>query len=623
VTTLRALQDAGYLSPLSVHFARFVARHSGLAEGELAVLSAALLSERNQRGDVCLDLTALAGRALFTSDSGAFGVIAPDLASWTNALRDCRCVALPGTRSPMILDEGRLYLHRYWRHEVAVASDLSARLAVKPEVNVPLLREGLAQLFPASATGVEPDWQKLASALAVTQNFAVISGGPGTGKTTTVVKVLSLLLAQKPDLRIALAAPTGKAAARMVESIRAVRRTLSLPAPMEKLLPDTASTLHRLLAWQPDVGLYPYRHHRDNPLLIDCLVIDEASMIDLPLMQAVLDALQAGTRLILLGDRDQLASVEAGNVLGDITGHGRALVYSAALVESLRVLGVAAAETLAHAAAVAPIQDAIAILRHSHRFANNSGIGRLSRLVNAGQAQAGLELLQQAPGLQGALPADDLLWLQPSSSERAPLHHSAFDWAVGHYSQYLACKDVESALQRFAQCRVLCAAHEGPLGEEMFNRQLAERLQQRGLLESRAFCHGTPVMVTVNDYELELYNGDIGLLWKAVDGTLDACFPLLDGQVRRIPAASLPAHAVAWAMTVHKSQGSEFDEVLLVMPDDAESPLLLRELLYTGITRARRRLLLHTAANVFVQACASPVTRSSGLAGRLGWPSAE
>ena len=625
MTLLKSLQDAGLLSPLSVHFARFIARQSGLAESDLAVLSAALLSERNQRGDVCLDLAALAGRALFAADVSGLCPAAPDLARWIDALRDCCCVAAPGTRAPMILQDGRLYLQRYWLHEVAVASDLAARLAVPAEVDMPLLRDGLEQLFPAAvaAANAEPDWQKLASALAVTQRFAVISGGPGTGKTTTVVKVLSLLLAQKPSLRIALAAPTGKAAARMVESIRAVRRTLTLPPDMEALLPDRASTLHRLLSWQPDVGQYPYRHNRDNPLLIDCLVIDEASMIDLPLMHAVLDALQPETRLILLGDRDQLAAVEAGNVLGDITGHGRPLVYATTLVETLAMLGVNAVDTLASAVAVAPIQNAIAILRRSHRFAQNSGIGRLSRLVNAGQAQEGLALLQRSPSTQGAEAADDLLWLQPSLSERAPLHHHAFDWAVEHYSQYLVSLDVESALQRFARSRVLCAAHEGALGEVAFNRQLAERLRQRGLLEARPLGHGTPVMVTVNDYELELYNGDIGLLWKAADGSLDACFPMLDGQVRRIPAASLPAHVVAWAMTVHKSQGSEFDEVLLILPDDANSPLLLRELLYTGITRARRRLLLHTSADAFVRACASPVARSSGLAGRLGWPLAQ
>lgn len=623
MSVLGTLQDTGHLTALSVHFARFIARQSALEEGHLAVLSAALLSERNQRGDVCLDLAALAARPWFGSDAGATAFSVPDLATWIDALRACRCVGLPGVRAPMILDGERLYLHRFWSHEVAVADAVQALLGAEPGVDMAILQAGLQQLFPVAQVNDEPDWQKLASALAVLQRFAVISGGPGTGKTTTVVKVLSLLLAQKPALRIALAAPTGKAAARMVESIRAVRRTLSLEPSIEAALPDKASTLHRLLSWQADVGKPPYRHHRDNPLLLDCLVIDEASMIDLPLMHAVLDALPPGARLILLGDRDQLASVEAGNVLGDITGHGRTLGCSSALIARLEALGVIAPGALAGGTDVAPIQNSIAILRRSHRFSASSGIGRLARLVNAGQSADALTLLQESPDLHSAPPGEDLLWLPSPDLERASWHHDALEWAVAHYSQYLSCQDVACALPLFSQCRVLCAAHEGPLGEVAFNEALAARLHQRGVLEAQGSGHGTPVMVTVNDYELELYNGDIGLLWRGAEGTLEACFPQLDGQVRRVPAASLPAHVVAWALTVHKSQGSEFDEVLLVLPDDADSPLLLRELLYTGITRARRRLLLHCRAAAFARACLNPVARSSGLAERLGWPPAH
>lgn len=620
MTMLQRLQDAGLLSPLSAHFARFIARQSGLEEDSLPVMSAALLSERNQRGDVCLSLRMLSESSLFAVEGS---MSAPACEDWCEMLLLCSCVAVPGARAPLILDGERLYLHRYWQHERAVAAFLREKLVLEPSVDFTLLRAGLSQLYPASAVSVGPDWQKLASALAVTQRFAVISGGPGTGKTTTVVKVLSLLLAQNPALRIALAAPTGKAAARMVESIRAVRRTLALAPEIEALLPDQAGTLHRLLAWQPDIGKFPYRHHRENPLLIDCLVIDEASMIDLPLMHSVLDALQPDARLILLGDRDQLASVEAGNVLGDITGHGRELSCSDAMAARLEALGVCDAAALPVASVVEPIHDAIAILRHSHRFAANSGIGQLSRMVNAGLAEEGLSLLQHAPDFGNAHADSDLLWLQPSGNERNPLHHHALDWAVTHYTHYLVCTDVETALQRFAQCRILCAAHEGALGEMAFNEQLAERLRQRGLLESAERGHGTPVMVTVNDYELELFNGDIGLLWKGADGVLDACFPQLDGQVRRIPAGSLPAHAIAWALTVHKSQGSEFEEVLLILPNDPSSPLLLRELLYTGITRTRRRLLVHSSAEAFMRACATPVARSSGLAERLGWDTQE
>lgn len=619
MSILQSLQDAGELSALSVHFARFIARIAGIAEEDPVVLAAAVLSQSNQRGDVCLRLPVLAGQLLFPGAAQAERTRAPALEPWCEALRRCPCVGSPGTRAPLVLDGTRLYLQRFWRHEVAVAQGLLDRLASAAQCDEALLRSGLSALFEDAEGTTAPDWQKLASALAVQQRFAVISGGPGTGKTTTVVKVLSLLLAQQPALRIALAAPTGKAAARMVESLRAARRSLALAPEVLARLPDVASTLHRLLGWQPDLSRYPYRRHRDNPLPMDCLIIDEASMIDLPMMHAVLDALPPDARLILLGDRDQLASVEAGNVLGDITGHGRSLGYSPALIAGFEALGVSAPGPLQGSAELAPIQDAIAILQRSHRFGANSGIGRLSRLVNGGLAQDGLALLASAPGLQDAGPDADLLWLQTAGLAHASLRKDALDWAVAHYTQYLVCKDVETALQRFAQCRVLCAAHEGALGEVAVNAQLAERLRHCALLEAGPPGHGTPVMITVNDYELELYNGDIGLLWKAADGSLEACFPQLDAQVRRIPAASLPAHVPAWALTVHKSQGSEFDEVLLILPEDVNSPLLLRELLYTGITRARRRLLLQCTAEAFERACTNPATRSSGLAARLGW----
>jgi exodeoxyribonuclease V alpha subunit len=620
MSILVSLQQNAQLSALSVHFARFIARTAGLDEDHPVVLTAAALSQRNQQGDVCLPLAELAGQALFPQAVLAESTRAPALQSWCETLLNCRCVGVPGERAPMILDRERLYLHRFWRHETAVAQALLQRLQSPPPIDAEGLQSALTDLFPANAAAVGPDWQKLASALAVLQRFVVISGGPGTGKTTTVVKVLSLLLAQQPTLRIGLAAPTGKAAARMVESMRSVRRSLALAPVVQAALPDAASTLHRLLGWQPDLARYPYRHQRDNPLPLDCLVIDEASMIDLPLMHAVLDALPAEARLILLGDRDQLASVEAGNVLGDMTGHGRVLACSSVMRARLQALGVDAAQALPTAQAVAPIQDTIAILRHSHRFAADSGIGRLARLVNAGDAAQALALLEQSSAAQAAGAPGDLLWLRNSTQPRSSVPREALEWALRHYSQYLVQTDVHAALSAFARARILCAAHEGPLGEVEFNRQVEAALRRQGLLEPDTQGHGTPVMVTANDYELQLYNGDIGLLWRSAQGRLEACFPQLDGKVRRLPAASLPPHDVAWAMTVHKSQGSEFDEVLLVLPTEADSPLLLRELLYTGITRARQRLLLLAGSDAFARSCVSPARRSSGLAARLGWP---
>lgn len=618
MSILSELLKSGSLSPLSVAFARFVARHGAHGEDDLCTLSAALLSECNQRGDVCIDLAQWAGLPLFTPQPGLRVDPAPDLNTWREALLASACVSEPGELAPLLLEGNLLYLHRFWHYEVEVFDAIDARLGPVQDLNLPQLQSGLRRLFP-TVVGGGVDWQKLASALTLSRRFAVISGGPGTGKTTTAVKVLALLLEQSPELRIRLAAPTGKAAARMVESIRGARQRLDLDPQIVARLPDEASTLHRLLGYQGGHGARGFRHNTQNPLHVDCLLIDEASMIDLPLMWALLQACRADTRIILLGDRDQLASVEAGNVLGDITGHGQALRYTPSMATWLQELDVCAAADIDSSELAPAVADSLALLRTSHRFAAESGIGSLAAAVNAGDADTALHLLEQGDKALGALELSDLLWLKPREQSWQPLHVEVLGWAVSRFQPYLACDDAGLALAAFASTRILCANHDGALGERELNRQVGERLHLAGLMEAGEETHGTPVMVTVNDYEMGLFNGDIGLLWRNEVGGLDACFPELDGQVRRLPAGMLPEHVTAWAMTVHKAQGSEFDEVLLILPSEATSALLLRELVYTGITRARSRLLLHSSAEALTKACQTPVQRSSGLAARLGW----
>ncbi|MCB1649909.1 MAG: exodeoxyribonuclease V subunit alpha [Pseudomonadales bacterium] len=615
MSLLKSLQDNGQLSPLSVSFARFLARHGQQGEDSVLCLTAACLSECNQHGDVCIDLAPLAGKPLFPATPAM-----PELQPWRQILLASPCVVEATGDAPLYLDGSRLYLQRFWRYEGTVLAAILARMGEVADLDKPLLREGLARLFPAASMEPAVDWQKLACAVALSRRFAVISGGPGTGKTTTAVKVLALLLEQNPAMKIRLAAPTGKAAARMVESIRSARQRLQLAPDIAEKLPDEASTLHRLLGYRRQQGSWGFRHHAENPLLLDCLLIDEASMIDLPLMGALLSACRAQTRIILLGDRDQLASVEAGNVLGDITGHGQALHYSPDMAALLQELCEVAAGALPVSAETPPVANALALLRTSYRFQQDSGIAVLARAVNAADTGLALAALARASGA-GELALNDLVWLQPGTSDWQPLNAEVLRWAVSRYGDYLACPDVVDALSRFAASRILCAAHEGPLGERELNARIAERLRGAGLLSVEEEGHGTPVMVSVNDYEIELFNGDIGLLWRNEEGLLQACFPGPDGEVRRVPAGSLPEHVPAWAMTVHKSQGSEFDEVLLVLPNDSNSPLLLRELLYTGITRARKRLLLHTSAAALEKACQTPVQRSSGLAARLAWSS--
>lgn len=614
MTILDELLAAEGVSAHSVYFARFLAEHFSVAQDDISILTVVVLCESAKDGNVCLDLGEYAGRPMFEGVAAAG--VAPELEAWITQLGKAEFVALPGAVAPMILSGSRLYLHRLWSDEQAVAVDILSRL--KPAtLDEPLLANGLQNLYPNHDPN-DIDWQKLAAAQAVRNQFTVISGGPGTGKTTTVVKVLALLLAQDPKLRIRLAAPTGKAAARMVESIRSARQNLALDPEVEQAMPDDASTIHRLLGQRGGNGRRLFKHDSDNLLRLDCLVIDEASMIDLSLMRALLDALPASTRLILLGDRDQLASVDAGNVLGDITGHGIELAYTQATAQQLAPLCGYESAILPVNATLPEVADSIALLRTSHRFTQDSGIGRLARLVNSGDAVGARELLELA-AKPSEPPQTDLKWMQTEAEANDSFSKAALDWAVERYSQYLQCNSVEEALGVLSQTRILCAVHSSPVGDVEINRLVAERLRRRALIGADDNGHGTPVMISVNDYELELYNGDIGLLWRSESGVLEACFPKLDGEVRRLPVQSLPQFVPAWALTVHKSQGSEFEQVMLVLPNDTRSSLLSRELLYTGITRARSKLVLCASAAALNIACRSAVKRNSGLAGILGW----
>ncbi|MDQ6974338.1 MAG: AAA family ATPase, partial [Mariprofundaceae bacterium] len=336
-----------------------------------------------------------------------------------------------------------------------------------------------------------------------------------------------------------------KAAARMMDSIRAAKSQahINTDEAIRQRIPEEASTLHRLLGFSPR----GYRHHQGNPVLLDCLVIDEASMVDLTMMARVLDALPAQARIILLGDRDQLSSVDAGNILGDITGHGQSLGYSSIMAKTLAHDTATDIQHIPQQAASSRIQDGIALLRKSYRF--SGVIADLAKHINAGDVQETMKVLQD--------PSDILHWCAEAEL------NTTLDAAAKQYKRYLACDNVNEALKTFETCRVLCVVHQGKEGVKSINREMQQRLL--GDMGAGKAVHGMPIMILNNHYELGLFNGDIGLIWTTDDG-LQACFPDVSSDVRTLPISILPDYEPCWAMTVHKSQGSEFEHVFLIFP---------------------------------------------------------
>ena len=558
---------------------------------EAVLAAAALCCQVLGNGDVCLPLARWAGQRPWGE-----GYVLPALTDWRGQLSASALVGAPGDFTPLILDSERLYLARYQAYEAQLAAQLLSRAADHPAVDEAQLSDSLQRLFANNTQ--QPDWQRLAAAQAVRKRVAVISGGPGTGKTTTVVRLLAALLEQPGGERLAigLAAPTGKAAARMAEAIRNAKASLPVSEAIKAALPEQARTLHRLLGSRGDRP--QVRHTEANPLALDVLVVDEASMVDLAMMAKLLDALPANGRLILLGDKDQLCAVEAGAVFAELCD-GRGFSASAA-ADLQRLTG----QSVPVEAPTSQLGDAVVLLTHSHRFAGDSGIGELARRINGGDARGTLSLLQEG--------RSDLHW-QSAPTPTALL--TRIEQGYEGYLQAARAGEPAAAFAAFNQFRVLTAQREGAFGVAGLNEALEARYKRRfKLAERERWYAGRAVMVQSNDYALGLFNGDIGICLMT-DLGLRVLFESEEG-FRTFTTARLPSHETALAMTVHKSQGSEFSEVLLVLPEQP-SPLLSRSLFYTGITRAKHKVDIWALAPRISEAVNTKAERAAGLALRL------
>lgn len=608
LSTLKNWSDQGLIRAVDHQFAKLFSGIQDDALPDSHILLAALVSHELAAGNVCLPVRFLLDPA---GHWPAEMLPVIEEYDWSDIQLYPELLGNGEQPTPLILDQQRLYLYRYWQYEVEVAEQVQLR-AQRTDIDGAELQQSLDELFPALTDSTETDWQKVAAAIAVQKRFAVISGGPGTGKTTTVIKLLALYLRQKlaqgQKAQIKLAAPTGKAAARLSESISSAKERLNLDEDLVSLIPGEATTLHRLLGVIPNS--IQFRHDRSNPLHLDMLVLDEASMVDLPMMARLLAALPENACLVLLGDRDQLASVEAGSVLGDICSWPGELLYSDQQTQALVNLGCLPAESN-NSGIQTGIADCLSLLRKSYRFDEHSGIGFLARAVNAGDSRNFLEIVNQGFSDLNVMP------LNRESYEQM------LQRAVSFYTQLSRkIRDglaIDAVLSELTNFQLLCALREGPYGVGGLNKRIREGLQSRGLVpEEGNWYTGRPVMISQNDAALNLFNGDIGITLPDESGRLKVWFQQ-NGELCSYLPSRLPEHETVYAMTIHKSQGSEFTQVVLLLPAD-DLPVLSRELLYTAITRARKSLEIYAPNQLIKLAIERKTERSGGLVERL-WDS--
>lgn len=611
---IKLLYNKNIFTNIDLHFGKFINELANEKDPYL-FLASALVSNAAGNGDVCLDLEKISEKVILEETEDRKMLACPALDVWVEKLGRTNVVGKPGDYRPLILDDkNRLYLHKYWSYEKTLSDAIKKRAI--DDISGPDIKYDrkhfkmlLNKYFP-DISGEKTNLQKIAAATTIFKRFCLISGGPGTGKTTAIAKILALLIEVESGkkLKIYLCAPTGKAAAKLSESIRNTKKNIDCSDEIKKLIPENAYTIHRLL--KTVSGSSGFYYNADNKLPADVVIVDEASMVDLALLTKFVEALPDRARLVLAGDKDQLASVEAGSVLGDLCNRGNIHGYSCNLYNKLYEetngsIDIAFPDRES-AVAKPVLNDCIVVFNKNYRFSESSSIGRLSMAVNKGEAESAIGILKEKN-------EDGICWEEIKSQQQ--LYRLLEEKILEGYCPYLKINDPIAALNSFGRFKILCAVNKGPFGIDSINFLAESVLSKKRFIDtSNQWYRGRPVLIKENSYSLGLYNGDMGLIMPAqdADNNLYAYFHGILEPDRKFKPGILPKHDTAYAMTVHKSQGSEFENVVLILPEK-DYPVLTRELIYTGITRTTGKLTIIGTASILRTAILRKTERASGL----------
>jgi len=572
-----------------------------------------LVSKKLNEGSICFDL----------NDTEALRQLLPPhyIELHTNAKLNVAKNPLIGTNEdtnhPFIVHKSKIYLQRYFKYETSILARIGKFLDddllsfEKRMEQLTKKKEIIRSFFPIQQIADQEnsaytDWQFVAVISALLNSFNIITGGPGTGKTTTVAKLLAVLFTENKDLKVALAAPTGKAAVRMGESIKASSLQVNQNI-QDRFSSITPVTIYRLLKYIHDSPYF--RFNKDNPLPFDVVIIDEGSMIDLALFSKLLDAIGPNTKIIILGDKDQLASVEAGSLFGDLCQTQSEMN----LISSKRasfINGIIDNEPKSIAADYIsdginqPMGEHVIELKYSHRFSSEKGIGRFSKAILNNQTKVIEQFIQQKQ--------EDQITIDTFYEK------SIFQLFAEQYEDYIREQDIKTAIQKLNKIRVLCAVREGNQGVYQTNRRIEDILSTKKLIVvDSEFYHNRPVIVTKNNYSLNLFNGDVGIIRRDAQGVCRAWFEDSEHGLKSVLPGFIPDTETVFAMTIHKSQGSEYEQVLVQLPEKGGERLLTCELLYTAVTRARQKVILQGSAEMILAASASKVNRASGIQDRF------